>query len=287
MPDSTSFHWHGIRQLHSALQDGANGVTECPIPPGSSRTYNFLAQQYGTTWYHSHFTAQYGNGVVGQLVINGPASLPYDIDLGAFPISDYYYAGADQIVQLTKNAGPPASDNVLFNGTNINPQDPTKGKYANVTLTPGKRHRLRLINPSVENHYSVTLQNHTMTIISSDLVPVNAQTVNSVFLGVGQRIDVTIDASKNVDNYWVSATKIMRLFPNGAPTGPLCPRREKIVANMAGSSMCRIQLLGDAAAPITPIRRQSSTTLARPATCPPSQELFPPKLRPAAWTSTI
>ncbi len=45
-----------------------------------------------------------------------------------------------------------------------------------------------------------------MTIISSDLVPVNAQTVNSVFLGVGQRIDVTIDASQTVSNYWLNVT---------------------------------------------------------------------------------
>jgi hypothetical protein len=147
--------------------------------------------------------------VVAQIVINGPASLPYDIDLGAFPISDYYLAGADDIVLATKNGGPPLSDNVLFNGTNINWANPSQGKYANVTLTPGKRHRLRLINPSVENHFSVTLQNHSMTIIASDLVPVNAQTVDSVFLGVGQRLDVTIDASQTVtadSNFWLNVT---------------------------------------------------------------------------------
>lgn len=31
--------------------------------------------------YHSHFSSQYANGVVGTIQINGPASLPYDEDL--------------------------------------------------------------------------------------------------------------------------------------------------------------------------------------------------------------
>lgn len=162
--------------------------------------YSFVATQYGTSWYHSHFSAQYGNGVVGTIQINGPASLPYDINLGVFPISDYYYHTPDDLVEYTKNNGPPPSDNILING-----------KYANVTLTSGKRHRLRIINTSVENHFQVSLVNHSMTVIEADLVPVDAYTADALFLGVGQRYDVTIDASKPVDNYWFNVT----LPPNG------------------------------------------------------------------------
>lgn len=187
-------------------------MTECPIPPnGGSKVYSFIATQYGTSWYHSHFSAQYGNGVVGTIQINGPASLPYDVDLGVFPITDYYYRTADDLVELTKNAGPPPSDNVLFNGTNVHPTTGA-GKYANVTLTPGKRHRLRIINTSLENHFMVSLVNHSMTVIAADLVPVNAYTTDSLFLAVGQRYDVTIDASKAIGNYWFNVT----LPPNGA-----------------------------------------------------------------------
>ncbi|KAH9885346.1 probing oxygen channels in Melanocarpus Albomyces laccase [Xylariomycetidae sp. FL2044] len=204
--NGTSIHWHGIRQLGTNIQDGVNGVTECPIPPGGTKTYTFKATQYGTSWYHSHFSAQYGNGVFGPIVINGPASLPYDIDLGAYPIFDYYYSTADQIVDQTLHTpAPPLSDNVLFNGTNINPRGPG-GKYSKITLTPGKRHRLRLINPSVEHNYQVSIVNHQMTVISTDFVPVNSYTTSNVFLGVGQRVDVTIDASQAVGNYWLNVT---------------------------------------------------------------------------------
>lgn len=39
------------------LQDGVPGVTECPIPPnGGSRTYTFIARQYGTSWYRKKST---------------------------------------------------------------------------------------------------------------------------------------------------------------------------------------------------------------------------------------
>jgi FtsP/CotA-like multicopper oxidase with cupredoxin domain len=204
--NGTSIHWHGLRMVGNNINDGVNGVTECPIPPGSQKTYRFRARQYGTSWYHSHFSAQYGNGVFGTILIHGPASLPYDIDLGPYPISDYYYRTADEILHDTlTRPGAPASDNVLFNGKNINPNGPG-GEYSTLTLTPGRRHRLRLINPSVENNYHVSIVGHNMTVIQTDFVPVNAFTTDSLFMAIGQRYDVTIDATEDVGNYWLNVT---------------------------------------------------------------------------------
>lgn len=45
-----------------------------------------------------------------------------------------------------------------------------------------------------------------MTVISTDLVPVNSFTTDSLFIGIGQRYDVTIDASQATDNYWMNIT---------------------------------------------------------------------------------
>ncbi|KAK4148794.1 laccase [Chaetomidium leptoderma] len=214
--NGTSIHWHGMHQRDTNYHDGANGVTECPIPPnGGQRVYRFRAQQYGSSWYHSHFSAQYGNGVVGTILINGPASLPYEVDLGVFPLMDYYYRSADELVHFTMSNGAPFSDNVLFNGSAKHPTTGV-GSYANVTLTPGKRHRLRIINTSTENHFQVSLVNHTMTVIASDMVPVNAMTVDSLFLAVGQRYDVTIDASRTPGNYWFNVTFGGQAFCGGS-----------------------------------------------------------------------
>lgn len=120
-------------------------------------------------------------------------------------LTDYYHQSADDIVLYTEANGPPASENVLINGTNVHPET-GEGEYATIRLTPGKRHRLRLINTSVENHLQVSIVNHTMTVIATDLVPVNSYTTDSLFVGVGQRYDVTIDASQAVDNYWFNVT---------------------------------------------------------------------------------
>ncbi|KAK3375941.1 Cupredoxin [Lasiosphaeria ovina] len=214
--NGTSFHWHGIRQLNNNINDGVNGVTECPIPPnGGTKTYSFLATQYGSSWYHSHYALQIANGLTGSILINGPASLPYDIDLGVLPISDWYYGSADNIFARVNDpenpfipgvpGSPPPSDNILFNGTNINPTGPG-GSYARILLTPGKRHRLRLINPSVDNTFTVSIVGHSMTVIANDFVPVDAFTTSHLYLSVGQRYDVTIDASQPVDNYWINVT---------------------------------------------------------------------------------
>ncbi|KAK5631725.1 hypothetical protein RRF57_007439 [Xylaria bambusicola] len=142
--NGTSIHWHGLRQLNANLQDGTNGITDCPIPPGGSKTYTFTLTQYGTTWYHSHFSSQYANGIFGAIQINGPSSANYDIDLGVYPINDFYLASAEEIVKASQlGASGPISANVLFNGTNVNPSG-NGGAYSTINLTPGKTHLLRL-----------------------------------------------------------------------------------------------------------------------------------------------
>jgi FtsP/CotA-like multicopper oxidase with cupredoxin domain len=153
------------------------------------------------------------NGATGSIIIDGPASLPYDIDLGVLPISDWYYDTADhmlhRVIEPTNPYIPgipgsaPASDNILFNGQHVSAKG---GKYTRVNLTPGKRHRLRIVNPSVDNTFTVSLVGHSMTVISSDFVPVNSYTVNHLYLAVGQRYDVTIDANQAVGNYWFNVT---------------------------------------------------------------------------------
>jgi FtsP/CotA-like multicopper oxidase with cupredoxin domain len=79
--------------------------------------------------YHSHFSSQYGNGVVGTIQIDGPASLNYDEDLGVFPITDWYYGAADEIQHslIPPPGAAPPSDNILFNGTH--------GKFSDTAAT--------------------------------------------------------------------------------------------------------------------------------------------------------
>jgi iron transport multicopper oxidase len=40
---STTIHWHGLHQNGTPEMDGASGITQCPVPPGQSFTYEFMA----------------------------------------------------------------------------------------------------------------------------------------------------------------------------------------------------------------------------------------------------
>ena len=104
--------------MHSTQHDGANGVTECPIAPGTTRTYQFLATQHGSSWYHSHHSSQYGEGVVGLIVFDGPTTANYDVDLGPLALTDWYYESTWALNWRALHGGaPPPSQNVLVNGT--------------------------------------------------------------------------------------------------------------------------------------------------------------------------
>ncbi|KAK4186311.1 putative laccase precursor [Podospora australis] len=237
--NGTSIHFHGIHQKNTNHMDGASGVTECPIAPGRSKTYSFIATQYGTAWYHSHFSAQYGNGVLGPIHINGPASSNYDTDLGPLLISDWYYGSVYQLAHRVNNpnnpyipgfpGSPPQSDNILFNGKNRRANG-ASGTYHRVTLTAGRRHLLRLINGSVQSSYTVSLVGHSFTIVATDMVPITPVTVTSLYLGVGQRYDVIINANQAVGNYWFNTT-----FSSG-PCGGSANSRPAAIFQYSGAA---------------------------------------------------
>lgn len=84
--EGTAIHWHGLLQDQTPFMDGVPGVSQCPIASGSSFTYKFQASLYGTSWYHSHFSAQYSGGLHGPIVVYGPTNARYDIDLGPIEV---------------------------------------------------------------------------------------------------------------------------------------------------------------------------------------------------------
>ena len=82
--EGTSIHWHGMLQKsNTSIKggpvgpwfDGVPSVGQCPIAPGSNFTYRFLANPYGTSWYHSHYSAQYADGLFGAMIIHGFAQI--------------------------------------------------------------------------------------------------------------------------------------------------------------------------------------------------------------------
>src|SRR3990172_5766473 len=70
LPDPTTIHWHGV-EVPNAM-DGVPGVTQDPIKPGETFTYEFIAKPAGTFMYHSHFEGdvQVGAGLYAPFIID-------------------------------------------------------------------------------------------------------------------------------------------------------------------------------------------------------------------------
>jgi FtsP/CotA-like multicopper oxidase with cupredoxin domain len=210
--NGTAIHWHGIRQLNSVEYDGVPGVTQCPIAPGDSLTYKFQATQYGSTWYHSHFSLQYGDGLLGPLIINGPATADYDEDLGMLFLSDWSHTPVPQIWDVAKLGGPPSLENGLINGTNTFDCSNTADvncvgggvKHVNV-FESGKKYRMRLVNTAIDGHFQFSIDGHEFQVIANDLVPIVPYTTDNLLISIGQRYDIIVKANAAVDNYWLRA----------------------------------------------------------------------------------
>ena len=74
-------HWHGIALRND--MDGVPDLTQAPIAPGASFTYEFTAPDPGTYFYHSHVGTQLDRGLYGALIVDDrahPAATP-DIPL--------------------------------------------------------------------------------------------------------------------------------------------------------------------------------------------------------------
>lgn len=227
--DLTSIHWHGLNQPGTGFFDGVVTVSQCPIVPGGNLTYRFRADEYGTGWWHSHYSAQYSAGVVGPIIIHGPNEDDYDADLGAIMVSDWFHDSYEDIVNLvlspTTNGQPfrPFSDSNLVGGAGQFPcANVTNGApcsvvpYTSYQFEQGKTYRIRFINSGATGFETISIDGHTMKVIANDFVPVTPYDTQFVTLGVGQRTDVLVTANAAPGNYWLRAFN----SPCGDSNGP-------------------------------------------------------------------
>ncbi|KAI4110559.1 MAG: hypothetical protein LQ345_006970 [Seirophora villosa] len=184
--NGTTIHWHGLRQYQTLEHDGVNAITQCPIAPGDSYTYRFRAMQYGTTWYHSHYSLQYGDGMAGPLTIHGPSSSDYDDPRDPILMTDWNHRSGFQDFQEELLGQPPVMDSILLNGQGSFAGGARNGYKYNVTVTRGKKYLLRLINTSVATTFVFAIDRHNITVMSSDFVPIQPYSTDHVVVGIGR-----------------------------------------------------------------------------------------------------
>ncbi|KAK4652378.1 hypothetical protein QC762_610630 [Podospora pseudocomata] len=212
--NGTSIHFHGVRHLNTNHADGAVSQTECPIAPGDCHTYRFKATQHGSSWYHSHYSLQYGDGLLGAIVIRGPTTANWDIDLGPLLITDHYHESVFDLADepLTSLIGiPPVAVNGLMNGKNAYLTG--TGSRAEFTFTPGKKHLLRLVNTGSEMIFRFAVDQHRMTVVAMDFIPIQPFETDTLLIAIGQRYDVIIEADQSPDvAYWARGVPMTSCF---------------------------------------------------------------------------
>lgn len=219
LSEGTTVHWHGIPLPNQ--MDGVPGLTQDPIPPGDSMTYEFEAAPAGSYMYHSHVGLQLDRGLLGPLIIEEATShVDYDSD-HVLVLDDFLPGTPRPLEELAEDGdggmmggmmrgrredgmmGPGRGRGMMdgmgalvppYAGHLINgrlPADPFE-----IRVRRGERARLRLINPASATTYRLAIAGHRMTVTHADARPVEPVTVDSLTIGMGERYDVIIQADE-------------------------------------------------------------------------------------------
>ncbi|WP_432831329.1 multicopper oxidase family protein [Dactylosporangium sp. CA-092794] len=218
LPVTTSVHWHGIALRND--MDGVPGVTQPPIAPGGSFTYEFTAPDPGTYFYHPHSGVQVDRALYGVLIVDDPGD-PGRYDAEWIVVLDDWVDGTgrtpdDVLASLRSMAGMPGDmggmggmgmetmTSPLLGGAGdityphylINGRTPA----APVTLAgkPGQRVRIRLVNAGSDTAFRIALGGHRLTVTHADGFPVAPTGADALLLGMGERADVTVTLADGV-----------------------------------------------------------------------------------------
>ncbi|KAI8590516.1 Cupredoxin [Geranomyces variabilis] len=208
----TSIHWHGMFQNGSNIMDGPSGVAQCPIPAGSSFVYDFVVNQSGSYWWHSHYRAQYVDGLRGPMIIHGPqdhTKYSYAAEQTIQLADWYHYVSEDLLAGYLfpgSDGAEPVPDSILINGKGIyncanadrtqkcQTQNPTTA-MARFVVQPSTTYRFRLISTSAFTAYNFSIDGHQLSIIETDGVDTIPYLVDRITINNGQRYSVLVTTS--------------------------------------------------------------------------------------------
>lgn len=212
--------------------DGVNGVTQCPIAPGYEFTYHWNVTQYGSSWYHSHYSVQYADGLQGPITLHGPMSQPFDEPKLPLLMTDWGHDSAFRAIYTGELNRP----SILLNGKgNITRFDGGKSDLPiprgyfmtfEAAKKPGKpkRYLLHLINTSFASAFVFSIDNHVLQVVSADFVPITGYKTKSILVAIGQRYEIIVEADPVLfkgqpstgGNYWIR-TGVVMCGPDGFP----------------------------------------------------------------------
>ena len=189
LPEETTIHWHGLRV--EAPHDGSN-ISQTPVQPGGSFTYEFTLTDAGTFWFHPHLHSdvQVERGLYAAIVVVGDDGIMVD---------------AERMLVLDDVK---VESNGLLSET-ITSLDLMVGRQGNVLLVNGikqprlearsnGRERWRLLNTANGTFFNLTLPGHKFRVIGWDggLLP-EPYEADTLLIAPGERYEVLVELRGN------------------------------------------------------------------------------------------
>jgi blue copper oxidase len=191
LTEPTIVHWHGV-----LVPPEADGHPRFAVEPGGTYDYDFpIAQRAGTFWYHPHphhrTAGQIHRGLAGFFLVSDQEEDSLGLPSGEretlLLLQDrdgetelaFEYAPTDDDLHVGMLRDVPFGNGIRLPALDV----------------IGARYRLRVLNASHARVYRLGLSDGTpLTVIGNDggLLP-SAVDVDSVFLGVGERVDLLLD----------------------------------------------------------------------------------------------
>ena len=186
LPEPTTVHWHGLRV--PLRMDGVPGISQPPVKPGESFTYDFVVPDAGLFWYHPHVmsAAQVGFGLYGALLVEDPndgvnvedelVMVLSDIALNERGALESAEAGGS-IANVFGREGP----HVLLNGR----------KESMLRVRSGAPQRWRIVNAAKSRYFNLDLGGVMFRQIGGDGgLQEYASERDMLLVAPGERVDV-------------------------------------------------------------------------------------------------
>lgn len=189
LDDPTTIHWHGVEVPNS--MDGVPDMTQAPIQPGETFTYEFSAKPAGTFMYHSHYEGdiQVSAGLYAPFIIDPKETVSQpDIDI-TMMISEWLIRDGQTYAAMPMSGMDP--NYFTINGKAF-PATET------INVKKGERVRIRLIGIGQFIH-PMHLHGMPFRIVATDghPMPEAAQlTKDTVSVAPGERYDIEFIASE-------------------------------------------------------------------------------------------
>ncbi|XP_043717738.1 laccase-4-like isoform X2 [Telopea speciosissima] len=212
---NVTIHWHGIRQLRTGWSDGPAYITQCPIQPGQSYTYNFtVTGQRGTLLWHAHISwlrATLHGGIVILPKRGVPYPFPKPDEEVVVILGEWWKSDTEVVINQATQSGvaPNVSDAHTING-HPGPLSPCSSQGGfKLQVESGKTYMLRIINAALNEELFFKVAGHNLTVVEVDATYTKPFTTDTLLITPGQTTNALLTADRGSGKYLVAASPFM------------------------------------------------------------------------------